>query len=75
MVMLYDIVLDTIMQKLLKEGELMKFSRKEKQPRMFFLVSRNVQKNAKKVVIKKVNVKKKKKKKMSTLPGFEPGIP
>ena len=41
----------------------MKFSRKEKQPRMFFLVSRSVQKNAKKVVMKKVNVKKKKKKK------------
>ena len=27
------------LQKLLKEGELLKYSRKEKQPRMFFLVS------------------------------------
>ena len=29
-------------QKLLKEGELLKYSRKEKQPRMFFLVSAEV---------------------------------
>lgn len=32
----------SVMQKLLKEGELLKFARKERQPRMFFLVGERV---------------------------------